>query len=220
VRARGFTLVEVMIAVGITAVMAVMTIGALRALDRSTEIARLQDERYGAVRLALTRMSREISVAFISDNYDRSLQTRFRERPTLFVGKEDSLLFTAFAHVRLYRDAKESDQSIIEYTLDSDPDHSGEKALFRREKVRIDEEPDRGGTRSLVADRLSSIRFSYWDTKRKEWVHEWSTKSLDHADELPARVRIELELRTPDGGTEKSVTETRLEITRKPLSTT
>jgi general secretion pathway protein J len=215
VRARGFTLVEVMIAVGITAVMAMMTVGALRGLDRSTEIARLQEERYGAVRLALTRMSREISVAFISDNYDQSLQTRLRERPTLFVGKEDSLLFTAFAHVRLYRDAKESDQSVIEYTLDSDPEHSGEKALFRREKVRLDEEPDRGGRKSLVADRISSIRFAYWDRKRKEWVNEWSTKNVDHTDDLPPRVRIELEVRTPDGGTEKFTTETRLEISRK-----
>jgi general secretion pathway protein J len=218
VRARGFTLVEVMIAVGITAVMAMMTVGALRSLDRSTEIARLQDERYGAVRLALTRLSREISVAFISDNYDRNSQRALRERPTLFVGKEDTLLFTAFAHVRLYRDAKESDQSVIEYTLESDPDHSGEKAVFRREKVRLDEEPDRGGRKSLVADRIASLRFAYWDTKRKEWVNEWSTRRLDHTDELPARVRIELEVTAPGGGTEKFVTETRLEITRKPLT--
>jgi general secretion pathway protein J len=217
VRARGFTLVEVMIAVAITAVMAAMTVGALTSMDRAAEVARLQDERYGGVRLALSRMSREIAVAFISDNFDSN---RFRERLTVFVGRDDQLLFTAFAHVRLYRDAKESDQSVIEYTLDSDPDHSGAKALFRREKARIDDEPDRGGRKDLVADRLNALRFEYWDTKRKEWVREWSTKSTEHRDELPARVRIELELRTPEGGTEKFTAETRLEISRKPLGTT
>lgn len=213
-RARGFSLMEVMIAVGITAVMAAMTIGSLSGLDRAAGIARAQDDRASAVRVALTRMSREIAVAFLSDNYDNQ---RYRERPTLFVGREDELTFTAFAHVRLYRDARESDQAVIHYVLDSDPEHSGEKALFRREKVRIDDEPDRGGRRDLVADRLSGLKLEYWDTKRKEWVREWSTKTIEHQGELPARVRIELELRLPDGRTEKFTTETRIELSRKPL---
>ncbi len=215
VRSRGFTLIEVLIAAGITAAMAVMTIGSLRGVDRAAEIVRLQDERYGAARLALSRIGREVSMAFLSDNFDRN---RYRDPVTLFVGREDELLFSTMAHVRLYRDAKESDQAVVEYRLDADPDHPGERALFRREKARLDDEPDRGGRRDLVADRVSALRIQYWDAKRKEWVREWTTRSVEHAQELPPRVRLELEVKLLDGRSERFVTEARIEI-RRPLGT-
>jgi general secretion pathway protein J len=211
-RARGFTLVEVLIAMGITAVMAVMTVGSLRGIDHASGVARVQAERYGAARLALTRLSRELTVAFLSKNFDTN---RYREAPTLFVGREDELLFTTFAHSRWhYRDAKESDQAVVEYTLESDPGSSGEQALFRREKARIDDEADRGGRKDLVAEHVAGFRLQYWDAKRKDWSREWSTRSVDHADDLPSRVRLELELKLADGRTEKLVTEARVALTR------
>jgi general secretion pathway protein J len=215
VRARGFTLVEVMIAVGITAGMALMTVGSLRGVDRARELVRAQQDAHSAARLALSRMAREVSMAFISDNFDHN---QFRDRPTLFVGREDELLFTTFAHLRLHRDAKESDQAVVEYVVDDDPDRRGEEALFRREKARLDDQPDRGGRKDLVADRVRALRLQYWDLKRKEWVREWSTRSTEHANELPARVRIELEVGLADGRTEKFVTEARIEL-RAPLGT-
>jgi general secretion pathway protein J len=200
---------------GITAAMALMTIGSLRSLDRASEVARQQDERYAAARVALARLTREVSMAFLSDNYDSN---RFRDPVTLFVGRDDELLFTTMAHVRLYRDAKESDQSIVAYRLDSDPEHSGEKALFRREKVRLDDEPDRGGQTDLVADHVTSLRLQYWDSRRRDWVREWTTRGTEHPKELPPRVRIELEMTLADGRTEKFVTEARIEM-RRALST-
>jgi general secretion pathway protein J len=208
-RRGGFTLMEVLIAMAITASMALMTIGSLSSLDRASEVARQQDERYAAARVALGRLSREISMAFLSDNYDGD---RFRDPLTLFAGRDDELTFTTMAHVRLYRDAKESDQSIVSYRLDADPDHGGERALFRREKVRLDDEPDRGGQNDLVADHVTSLRFQYWDPKRRDWVREWTTRGSEHPKELPPRVRIELEMKLADGRTEKFVTEARIEM--------
>ena len=213
-RARGFTLIEVLIAMAIVAVMAVMTIGSLSEIDHASSAAKEQDERAAAARLALRRMGRELSMAFLSDNYDTR---RYRDPLTLFVGREDELLFTTMAHVRLYRDARESDQSIVAYKLDSDPDHSGEKALFRREKPRLDDEPDRGGKSALVADHVTALKLQYWDAKRKDWAREWTTRSTEHAKELPQRVRIELEMTLPDRRTERFVTEARIEL-RKPLA--
>lgn len=214
-RARGFTLVELLIAMGITATIGVMTVGAFRQVDRAKELTRDQGDRYAAARLALSRLSREVSMAFLSENYDHA---RYRDRPTLFVGREDELLFTTMAHERLYRDAKESDQAVVEYTVESDPDHSGEQALFRRSKPRIDDEADRGGRKDLVADRIASFRIRYWDSKRKDWSRDWTTRSVDHAGELPTRVRFELEIALEGGRREKLVTEARIAMT-KPLGT-
>lgn len=209
--ARGFSLVELMIAMAITATIGAMTIGSFRQVDRAREIARTQTDRYAAARLALTRLSREVSMAFLSDAYDRA---RYRDRPTAFVGREDELLFATMAHQRLYRDVRESDQSVVAYTLDSDPQNSGEKAIFRREKVHLDDEPDRGGHTDLVADHIASFRIRYWDARRNDWAREWTTKSVDHANELPTRVRFEVEIALGGGRTERLSTETRIAMTR------
>lgn len=209
--ARGFTLLEVMIAVAITALMGAMTLGAFRQVDRAREISDDQGDRYAAASRALSRLADELSMAFLSDHYDRN---RLRERPTLFMGREDKILFCTFAHERLARDARESDQAVVEYTLESDPDHSGEQALFRREKARIDEDADRGGTKDVVADHLHSFHLEYWDAKRKDWSREWSTRSVDHPAELPTRVRVQVELKLADGRTEQLSTEARIAITR------
>lgn len=208
---RGFSLLELVIAMAITATIGAMTIGAFRQIDHAREIARGQADRYAAARLALTRLSREVSMAFLSDNYDAK---RYRERVTLFVGREDEILFTTMAHQRLYRDVKESDQAVVAYRVDSDPENPGERALFRREKARLDDEPDRGGQTDLVADHVTGFRIRYWDRTRNDWAREWTTKSVDHPNELPSRVRFELEISLGGGRTEKLSTETRIALTR------
>ena len=47
------------------------------------------DGQPAGARVALTRIARELSMAFLSDHFDSK---RFRERPTLFVGREDEIL--------------------------------------------------------------------------------------------------------------------------------
>ena len=206
---RGFSLLEVMIAIAITAVIGAMAAGVFQQVDHAATVARQQGERYAGARLALTRLSRELSMAFLSEHYDRA---RFRDRPTLFKGEGDQLLFTTMAHVRLVQDAKESDQAVVEYLVERDP-VSGEDALFRREKARLDDEPDRGGRKDLVATHVKALSLRYWDLKRKEWVREWSTRSPERLNELPTRVRIELEVKLADGRTEKFTTQARIAIT-------
>jgi len=206
---RGFSLLEVMIAIAITAVIGAMAAGVYQQVDHAATVARQQGERYAGARLALTRLSRELTMAFLSEHYDSA---RFRDRPTLFKGDGDKLLFTTMAHVRLVQDAKESDQSLVEYLVERDP-VSGEDALFRREKVRIDDEPDRGGRKDLVASNVKGLSLRYWDLKRKEWVREWSTRTPEKLNELPTRVRIELEVKLADGRTEKFTTQARVAIT-------
>ncbi|HET9553527.1 MAG TPA: type II secretion system protein GspJ [Anaeromyxobacteraceae bacterium] len=207
--ARGFTLVELMIAAAITAFIGVVIAGSFAQVDRASQIVREQQERYSGVRLALSRMGREVSMAFLSEHYDRS---RFRDRPTLFKGQDDQLLFTTMAGTRLYKDAKESDQIVVEYLVERDP-ATGEEALFRRVKAHLDDEPDRGGRKDLVADHVTKLSLRYWDRKRKEWVREWSTRSTERMNELPPRVKIDLEVQQADGKRETYETQARVAIT-------
>ena len=67
-RQRGFTLIEVMIAVSIAAIIGALTAGSFQRTYMAKELIESQDARYSAVRLAMTRMSREISMAFLSES--------------------------------------------------------------------------------------------------------------------------------------------------------
>jgi len=194
-RSRGFTLVEIMIAASITAFIGVVIGGSYMQIDRAAGLVREQSQREASARLAVSRLARELSMAFLSDHYDRA---RFRERPTLLKGEEGTVLFSTMAHVRRYQDAAESDQSVVEYTVERNPSGEGE-ALFRREKVRIDDEPDRGGRKDLVADQIEKLELRYWDATKKEWVRSWNTRSSERATELPQRVRIEVTVKVPGG---------------------
>lgn len=210
--ARGFTLIEVMVAMAITAIMGAMVAGAIGQVGRAADLTRDQDARYGEARRALTRLAGELAMAFTSEHYDRA---RFTDgRPTLFKGEEDDVLFTTMAHVRLFRGAKESDQSVVEYSIDRDPESRDGEALFRREKLRIDDDPEDGGERELVARGVKRLTLSYWDAKKKEWVREWDTSRVERANELPTLVRAELELALVDGRVERLSTATRVAVTR------
>lgn len=208
-RARGFTLIELLIAVAITGFIGLVIAGSYTQLDRAATEVRDQSARDSAVRLSMARLTRELSMAFISEHYDRD---RYRDRPTLFKGEEDTVLFTTMSHVRRYLDVAESDQAVVEYLVEPDP-ATGQEALYRREKVVIDDEPDRGGRKDLVADHVSRLTLHYWDRTRKEWVREWSTRSSEHLNELPQRVKIELEVQQADGKRATFTSEARVAIT-------
>jgi general secretion pathway protein J len=209
--ARGLTLIELMVAITITSIMGAMVAGAIGQVDHASQITRAQDERYGEARRALTRLSSELAMAFVSEHFDRSRHGD--GRPTLFRGKEDGVLFTTMSHVRLFRGAKESDQAVVEYSLERDPD-GGDEALFRREKLQIDGEPEDDGRSDLVAHGVKRLTLSYWDAAKKEWVREWDTSRVERANELPTLVRVEMELKLADGRLERLSSSARVALTR------
>ena len=79
--------------------------------------------------------------------------------------------------------------------------------------MRLDDEPDRGGRTDLVATHVKRLSLQYWDLQRKEWVREWSTRTPEKLNELPTRVRIELDVTLADGRVEKFTTQARVAIT-------
>jgi general secretion pathway protein J len=212
------TLVEVMIAVGIVAIIGALLMGAFQRTYAAKELTEAQEERFSSARVALTRMAREVSQAFLSDHYDRK---RHREPLTVFEGKDggerDTLLFASMSHMRLRRDAKESDQAMLEYSVEPDPERRGEYALFRREKPRIDDDPEHGGSKAIVCEHVSAFDVQYWDWKRQEWAREWVASSPDRQWTLPTRVKLRLGVKLPDGREQVFETQARVAIVR-PLT--
>ncbi|HVP62776.1 MAG TPA: type II secretion system protein GspJ [Myxococcaceae bacterium] len=210
--ARGFTLIEVVVAVGITAMIGVLIGAAFQSGYRAKELVEGEADRYRALRTGTDRMVREISAAFVSDHYDTRRFRDQNDRPTNFIGLRDRLLFTSMAHQRLYADAKESDQMVVEYYTKSTPAPGGQSRLnlMRREDSLLDDRIDRGGTEDVLVENVKRVDFAYWDSDKKDWVDEWDTRRIEKKSILPVRVRISISALDENGREARYVTQARI----------
>lgn len=211
-RRRGFTLIEVVIAVGITAF-----IGAVLGVSFNTTIANKdlvesQAEHYRMLRTAMSRMVREIGAAFVSDRYDSKRYRDAYDRPTNFIGSRDKLLFTSLAHQRLYADAKESDQMVVEYQLKTSTAKGakGRVDLMRRERPQLEERMERGGSEDVLFEGAKKLEFQYWNSDKKQWEDEWDTRRPEQKSILPSRVKITIYAVDESGKEVRYTTQTRI----------
>src|SRR6185295_1393313 len=169
-------------------------------------------DRYRQLRVATARMEREIGAAFVSDRYDAKKYRDQNDRPTNFVGERDKLLFTTLSHQRLYQDAKESDQAVVEYTVEgsTDRDAHGRQDLMRRENPALGDHMDRGGTKDALFEDVKKIEFAYWDSDKKEWDDEWDTRRVERKSILPTRVKITITALDENGKETHYTTQTRV----------
>lgn len=144
---RGFTLIEVMIAVLILAIIAILTAQNLQtSIKYKAKIDQdLQD--YAGVRNSLIVISGDINRAFHWIDINQEIKNKIANDPkpgqtpgqgqqqqqapapnpnsnvipyeklTAFVGEKDSLYFTALSHVRTIAESQESDQAKVGYFL-------------------------------------------------------------------------------------------------------
>ena len=197
---RGFTLLEIILAVTILALVGTMIYGgfAQTALNK----ARVESDvkHYRTVHMALERIVREVSMAFVSTHVNPSLDLRTVQ--TAFVGsdrgQDDRLDFNSFSHRRLYRNAHESDQNEISYFVTEHPDQPGERVLARREQNRIDEDPRRGGKSQILVEGVEEFNVEYFDPMLSEWIPNWATDDqFGQPNRLPTQVRVRLTVKDP-----------------------
>jgi general secretion pathway protein J len=203
---------EVVIAVAITAFIGSIIGVTFNTTIVNKEVIETQAEHARMLRTAMNRMVREIGAAYVSDRYDSRRYRDAFDRPTNFVGARDKLLFTTLSHQRLYADAKESDQMVVEYQVKSapDPKAKGRQDLVRREKALLEERMDRGGTEDTLFEGARKLEFQYWNSERQQWEDEWDTRRPERKTTLPTRVRITLVALDEFGKEVKYTTQTRV----------
>ncbi|NOK19326.1 type II secretion system protein GspJ [Corallococcus carmarthensis] len=211
-RVRGFTLMEVMVAVGITALMGTVVAMAFQTGINAKEVVEGEAERYRMVRVSLNRMAREIGSAYVSDRYDLRRFRDQNDRPTNFIGERDKLTFTTFAHQRLYTDVKESDQAVVEYFVENSSERNTRQRqdLKRRVNPNVGDRMDRGGTTDVLFEGVKGVEFAYWDSEKKEWDDEWDTRRTEKKSLLPTRVRITVIALDEAGKEARYTTQTRI----------
>lgn len=220
---RGFTLVEVLIALVLLAVVSVALAQSFSYSFETKKRVSAINERYHEGRQTMVRFARELRMAFIHAEVPEQFREEDPAMLTRFKGTEDTLHFATTAHLRIHQNAKESDQSEVAYflgTSDRDSAYEG-KTLFRRESKRIDAEPERGGYIWPVVDGVRDFRIEYWDDRNgigdDNWRRDWNSHDDQNQPLLPARVRITMELESPDGPPIRFVTQADPQL-RRPIN--
>jgi prepilin-type N-terminal cleavage/methylation domain-containing protein len=189
VRERGMTLLEILVAVMVFALIMVV----MMAVVSTTVSARDRVETLSATTevfpAIVNLMRRELESVF-NPGADR----------TYFAGARSEVNF--LASISGYRSegnaGTEQFSNVVElgYRL-----RGG--SLMRREQSFVDDDPLVGGVWTEVYDRVRALEFSYVDEQGKEW-DTWDSKQRGG---LPKhiRIRIELGIPGPDGGEERPV---------------
>ncbi|HUS63948.1 MAG TPA: prepilin-type N-terminal cleavage/methylation domain-containing protein [Kofleriaceae bacterium] len=203
-RQQGFTLIEVLIAVAVLGIMMMLAWSTIRGAVEARRNLEVSQERDSEIRVGLARMVRDLSSAYISANEEQGVL----ERRTMFIGKSegtvDELRFSSMAHSVLWANANESEQTVITYMSEADPDDRTRTNLVRRELRRPNNDPS--GRRDkepaeldLLVRDVERVKLEYYDWKDKSWKERWdSTQADGERGRLPTRVRITLEIEEED----------------------
>jgi len=190
----GMSLLEIMVSVFLFSMMGFLVSGIVIRSHNTKELLSNMNDRYHGVRVVLDRMSRELTMAFITQRVTTGDLSRITK--TRFLGKDESpintLTFTSFSHIRVVRNSKESDQNVVSYYGKAHPRKTGVYRLFRREKVVIDAKPSEGGLSDELLDNVTKLEIKYWDKQKRDWVVEWDTDKIERGSRLPTLIQIKL----------------------------
>lgn len=201
-RLSGITLVEMMTAMAILAIVATLMYSGFTQTARNKRRVEAEIERNHEVRMGIERIARELSMAFMSAqlNEDLSLQVVKTGLIAKETGGGSRIDFTSFSHQRLYRDAHESDQNELSYFIADDPEDSRINVLARREQARIDDNFEEGGRTQILIRDVINFELSFLEPMTGEWVTTWdSTQAAMQYGRMPSQVRIKVTIPSASG---------------------
>lgn len=182
---RGMTLIEVMVASALWVLTGTLVAGIMfSTLTTQNNILDLQGRYHGA-RVALDRLRKEITTAFVSLHQSEEKRTR-----TVFIGQRDSIVFNTSSHEPMQKNARQSDQLEVEYRVGTVRDDKGNnvKGLIRRVKYHIDDRPGRGGREELLVAGVKELELEYYDKFREDWRNDWDVE-VEDAEEMRLKLK-------------------------------
>ena len=196
--ARGFTLVELMLAVGILGMILVMLAGSFHAVAAS----KVQAEN----RLVVDQTARAV-LAQMADEIRGTVQTPLVSSHVLLIGHghmQDGVPLDSISVSTLdpgHRRALEGfgSEDTITYTTSRNPNHHGWQLLLRSQSSSLLVN-NAGGNASapvVIAANVLSLHFRYFDGAN--WEESWNSLSLPPGASLPGEVSIDLAVAAPNG---------------------
>ena len=188
---RGFTLLELLVAVGVFAVMSVMAYGGLKAVLDSREQTDAQAKRLAAVQLTFMRLERDIeqmTARRIRDEYGNEIAS------LLAVSDRDAVVEFTHAGWSNPRNFPRSHLQRVGYTLK-------DKQLLRAYWLVLDRAQDSKPIQAVTLDEVKSMEWRFLDNAGN-WQTQWPAAAAatvqappaQTSSELPRAVEVTLEL--------------------------
>jgi general secretion pathway protein J len=180
---RGFTLVEILVAVALLGTVAAMVFGSLVTTTQAVEAGREHVSREQTVRKILRLMAEEISLSKRSLAYPWVGMNGTQEGQPA-----DMLAFLAMSQELSASTIKESETIRVVYTRERD-----RLIRFVRRNLYTLTDTDETLDQMELADRVHAFNVRYYDDQNRIWLDEWPT-----AGKLPRAVLIEVTFQYPD----------------------
>jgi len=196
-RTRGFTLVELLVAVTVLAFITMLLYGAFSGMQRSRDGLTRTQGRYREGRLALQRFVKDLESAYLSTHVP--INAQLATQKTAFIGHvanpADRVDFNTFSNVRRDRNSHVSDQLEVSYFGGDSVEEPGTTDLLRRSSVDLDDKPEEGGRVDVVATDIDLFDLSYLDPTTSLWSDTWdTTQAAGQSNRMPFQVRVTLVL--------------------------
>jgi general secretion pathway protein J len=199
---KGFTLLEILIAIAILAVIATMVYASFDASIKVMDRVDRDADIYRQARLILTRLSEDLSMAYKPKGNVPPKATmcqfegQFEGQDGVVDGRaQDTLQLTSLSHLRYLPDEPASDLNLIEYSLEAEPEGKG-WALLRREEANLCSLSGTGDGQLVMGEGIHSFNLRYFDGKTKAWLDRWDPASQG----LPWVVEIEIQFQESGDG--------------------
>ena len=173
---KGFTLVEILIAVAIVSLILTIIYGSYASSIDTMNYTQEKMKVFSMIRLTLSRMNEELTSSFFSED----------GKDVMFSGEEGRIDFISSSHERIFKDSQEHDLSEIGYFTEA-AEEGESLCLWRREDKTPDDDVLEGGEQEQLMEGLKGIEFKYYDGE--EWRDEWDSKEEAC---LPQAVKVTL----------------------------
>jgi len=192
---RGFTLIEMMLAIGVLAMILAMLASSFHAIALSKVHAegRLMVDREG--RALLWQLSKELSNA---------VQTPYAVSHVGMLGNGhmgnglpiDTITMSTFSAGHRRALTGMTPENSVTYNLTPNPDQAGWYLLQRSQQSGLLTSPAAGQS-TVLADNVVSLHIRYFDGQR--WGESWDSSSLQQGQQLPIAVAIQIQMAAPGG---------------------
>jgi general secretion pathway protein J len=202
-QARGFTLLEIMLAIFIFAVVVTMVFGSFRAVFSSADAVGADVDLFASARACLNRMASDLEALHIAD-FPRYAKPEFNddEDPYRLVGDTSDvagrtfgrLRFASLAYLPLNQDPRQGVCRIVYYAHQRWDD-----TLVLRRAQHLYPFPDFEESRDdpILCDNLLALEFAYVGDE-DEVGDRWDSESADNDYATPLAVEIRLTVGTED----------------------
>ena len=205
--AQGFTLLEVLIAIGIMATIMVILFGTYSAaVDRAARSRELSQIYHEALVL-LQLLANDLRSSYVKVSIEQAQQVlqQVKINPTTFIGEDhseadkpaDKLTFSTILPVQR-PDVPDTEMCRVSYSLEAVNDPPQSRALFRRVNCSLDPLATDQEHVFLLTDLAHGLDFKYYDEQGSEYL-DWNSDEPQGGKRLPARVKITLLLADQHG---------------------